>query len=541
MANQRNGNRSGANQRNNRPGNNRIHPSTSRQHRGDVNRKRPASMQNEKNSPTRSNAIPSRQYEVNRRQSGKNRRPEQTRTGSRKQPAKVIPYRKPLNINLGMIIFGIIFIYIIICVFLFLTSKHIVGYEVVSGSLSVPSVYKGVALRQEEVVNASQAGYVNYFAREGEHVGVGNLVYTIDQSGKIAELMTTENEEFQLSDEDLYQLKTDLSVFQHNYSDKNFSQIYSFEFDLKGTSLKLSNYNLLSNVDSLAGSENGIVSFCRSPKSGVVVYSTDGYENFTADTISANSLLEENYVKNQLASNELVSTNEPVYKLITSEDWSIVIPVGEEQAAQLEAEEYVKVKFLKNQYISWAKVTILRRGEELLAKLDFTNSMITFATERFIDIEIELNEEKGLKIPNSSIVEKEFYLIPKEYVQMSAKGELDGFLRETYDGNGNVSSELIETTIYSESETDYYVDTSTLRIGDYIIMPDSQNKYPISKVGTLIGVYNMDKGYADFKEITVLYSNEEYSIVKSNTQYGLSVYDHIVLDASSVQENDFLH
>ena len=39
---------------------------------------------------------------------------------------------------------------------------------------------------------------------------------------------------------------------------------------------------------------------------------------------------------------------------------------------------------------------------------------------------------------------------------------------------------------------------------------------------------------------TVLYSNEEYSIVKSNTQYGLSVYDHIVLDASSVQENDFL-
>ena len=124
---------------------------------------------------------------------------------------------------------------------------------------------------------------------------------------------------------------------------------------------------------------------------------------------------------------------------------------------------------------------------------------------------------------------------------MTAKGELDGFLRETYGENGNISSELIKATIYSESETDYYVDTSTLRIGDYIIMPDSQNKYPISKVGTLIGVYNMDKGYADFKEITVLYSNEEYSIVKSNTQYGLSVYDHIVLDAASVQENDFLH
>lgn len=480
------------------------------------------------------------EFEPEVRQVQRRPRPEQSRKITRKQPAKVIPYKKPININLGMIIFGIIFIYVVICVFMFFTSKHIIGYEVVSGSLSVPNVYKGVALREEQVVNANQAGYVNYFAREGEHVGVGSLVYTIDQSGKIADLMTSGNDELQLSDDDLYELKTDISIFQHNYSDKSFSDVYSFEFDLKGTSLKLNNYNLLNNVDSLASGDSGIVSFCNAAQSGVVVYSTDGYETLTPDTISANGLKEENYIKNQLASNELVSANEPVYKLITSEEWSILIQVDEERAKQLEEEQYVNVKFLKNQYTSWAKVNIIRRGEEILAKLDFNNSMITFATDRFIDIEIDLDEEKGLKIPNSSIVEKEFYLIPKEYVQMSSKGELDGFLRETYDENGKISSELIEATIYSESETDYYVDTATLRIGDYIIMPDSQNKYPISKVGTLIGVYNMDKGYADFKEITVLYSNEEYSIVKSNTQYGLSVYDHIVLDAASVQENDFL-
>ena len=466
---------------------------------------------------------------------------QQQRKIKRKQPAKVIPYKKPININLGMIIFGIIFIYVVICVVMSFTTKHIIGYEVQSGSLSTPNVYKGVAFREEHVVNANQAGYVNYFAREGEHVGVGSLVYTIDQSGKIAELVTIGNGELQLSDDDLYGVKTDIAIFQHNYSNKSFSDIYSFEFDLKGTSLKLNNYNLLNNVDSMANGEGGIVSFCNSPQSGVVVYSTDGYETLTPNTISENGLKKENYEKNQLTSNQLVSVNEPVYKLITSEDWSIVIQVDEERARQLEAEEYVNVKFLKNQYTSWAKVSIVRNGELVLAKLDFNNSMITFATDRFIDIEIDLDEEKGLKIPNSSIVEKEFYLIPKEYVQMTAKGELDGFLRETYGENGSISSELIKATIYSESETDYYVDTSTLRIGDYIIMPDSQNKYPISKVGTLIGVYNMDKGYADFKEITVLYSNEEYSIVKSNTQYGLSVYDHIVLDAASVQENDFLH
>ena len=37
-----------------------------------------------------------------------------------------------------------------------------------------------------------------------------------------------------------------------------------------------------------------------------------------------------------------------------------------------------------------------------------TNSMVTFCSDRFIDIELLLEDEKGLKIPNSAIVEKEF-------------------------------------------------------------------------------------------------------------------------------------
>ena len=57
----------------------------------------------------------------------------------------------------------------------------------------------------------------------------------------------------------------------------------------------------------------------------------------------------------------------------------------------------------------------------------------------------------------------------------------------------------------------------------------------------LTGVYNMNKGYADFKQITVLAQNDEYSIVSSNTQYGLTVYDRIVLDATSVSNNDFIY
>nr|MCR5556493.1 hypothetical protein [Butyrivibrio sp.] len=50
----------------------------------------------------------------------------------------------------------------------------------------------------------------------------------------------------------------------------------------------------------------------------------------------------------------------------------------------------------------------------------------------------------------------------------------------------------------------------------------------------LVGVYNINKGYADFRQIKILYQNDEYSIVKSNTTYGLAVYDYIVLDSSLI-------
>ena len=40
--------------------------------------------------------------------------------------------------------------------------------------------------------------------------------------------------------------------------------------------------------------------------------------------------------------------------------------------------------------------------------------MIRYVNERFIDIELILNETTGLKIPQTAITSKEFFTIPKE-------------------------------------------------------------------------------------------------------------------------------
>ena len=108
----------------------------------------------------------------------------------------------------------------------------------------------------------------------------------------------------------------------------------------------------------------------------------------------------------------------------------------------------------------------------------------------------------------------------------------------------NKKQESIDISIYNYDEENgiYYVDDEILRKDDVLCSEDSLiDTCVVQKTGTLIGVYNINKGYADFKQIIILSQNDEYSIVASNTDYGLSMYDYIVLDAKVVNENDFIY
>ena len=167
--------------------------------------------------------------------------------------------------------------------------------------------------------------------------------------------------------------------------------------------------------------------------------------------------------------------------------------------------------------------------------------MITFSSERFVEIELLDNAKEGLKIPNSAVVERTFYLIPEEYLTKGGNSGDDGFNREAYLEDGTLSTEFVPATIYNNVDGNLYVDESVFKVGDYIIKPEDGERYPVSKQASLIGVYNINKGYADFKTITILNQNEEYAIVRSNSEYGLSVYDYIALKGDSVTENDFIY
>ena len=454
---------------------------------------------------------------------------------------KVTKYPRNINnINIGMIFFAVMAIYIIISVITYFRRDHMVGYEVKEGALSTNNIYDAVALRTEKIVESDTAGYVNYFATEGGRVAVGNLVYTVDESGQLLEYLKSQgSEEVSLSDGDLSELRTQIVNFDSSFDPQNFHTVYDFKVSLDGTVQKLSNNSILSNIQSLNANSATLqsINYKNAQDTGIVIYSIDGYEDLTLESMTSAVFDESNYSKTQLVNNTLVKSGDPVYKLCTNEEWSVVIQEDDpEKVQELVDLEYVKVRFIKNQHESWGKVSTYTNPEgETFVKLTFTNSMITFCRDRFINIELITEDETGLKIPNSSIVTKSFYLVPKSYI-IKNNDNSTGVLKVRYDEQGNETSEFINVVIYNESDTMYYLGMDTLRSGDNLILTDSNQRYTISRTDSLIGVYNINKGYADFRQISILYQNDEYSIVRSNTTYGLNVYDYIVLDAATVDE-----
>lgn len=449
-------------------------------------------------------------------------------------------YKKPLNINVGIIICALVLVEIVAAVVSYARTKHISGYEVRSGSLSSVNTYTALALRNESIVPASSSGYINYYIREGTHAATGDLVCTIDETGTIAEAASSADAK-DYSEEDLMIIKDDIKNFSEQFSAPSFSSVYDFKYSLDGVLMEIKTMSTLSDVSMLSDAGGALIHYENSPHSGVVTYFTDGYENVTMETLTPELLSGKDYEKKRVQNNDIVSSGDPIYKISESERWSVVIGADRETADRLLEKEYVEVEFLKNGVSSWGEVRDYTDADgNVYVSLNFTNSMITFATDRFINIRLGIENEQGLKIPVSSIVENDFYKIPADYMTKGAGG-VTGVMRKRYDDSGKETVEFVKAPVYSAEGDMVFLDQTILQTGDVIMKPDSAESWTLAETGRLTGVYNINKGYAEFREITVIEQNDDYAIVKPNTTYGLSEYDFIVLDADSVKDEDLVY
>jgi len=114
---------------------------------------------------------------------------------SGKTPGFLAKLRKIFGLNIGTVMFGAIFIYMIFSVILYLTASHMESYQVPSGPLSMNETYTGLAIMTENVVQADAGGYVTYYAREGTKINANGAVYSLNSSRSADNVTSLSREE----------------------------------------------------------------------------------------------------------------------------------------------------------------------------------------------------------------------------------------------------------------------------------------------------------------------------------------------------------
>lgn len=158
--------------------------------------------------------------------------------------------------------------------------------------------------------------------------------------------------------------------------------------------------------------------------------------------------------------------------------------------------------------------------------------------DRFIDLEVLPDEALGLKVPASSITVGDFFLVPKEYVFRGSNNQM-GVLTKVYKEGGSIGSRFVPAVPYSETEKEYYLDDSVLKNAMILQRPNSIEEFTLEKKEKLSGVYYINKGYPDFRQVIVERQNSDYCIVKTDSLYGLQEYDYVVLHANSIHFNNY--
>lgn len=469
----------------------------------------------------------------------------------RDKKQKVVKMKKKHSVGLGILL--VLFaIYLFVIFIQSMVKEHVSIYEVTENQIADDETIRGVIIRDETLVTTDTAGYVNYYVGDGSKVGVKTNVYSLDESGTIAEqLAALDTGEIKISEEDSRKIRSSIAGFRQDFDLSEYSAIQNFRYDLDNTLIEMSTLSLSDRLNQIIdkdGEDNASFRIKKAKAAGVLSLSSDGMEGITPENVTPEIFENTHDNWQQLRTSDKVDAGAGVYRLVNSEDWCVIIPLTNKQYEKFNGKESVNVRLKKDDLQMTVPSSVYSIKDKFYAKLEFQKYMIRYLNTRYIDVRIEFNHAKGLKIPNTSIFKKKCYVFPKAYLTQGSEegGGGTGVFVRTYDENGKPKEQFQKTEIYYiDSNDNAYIDAALFDPGTALVPVgtalNGSSPFELSTTRELEGVYVCNDGYCVFHIIDKLYENEEYTIVQNNTQYGLETYDHIILNPKMVKENDILY
>ena len=161
-------------------------------------------------------------------------------------------------------------------------------------------------------------------------MGAKTQVYTISSEQLTFKSNETDTEQELTADEQKsIILKT--QSFSENFTDEQFSDVYTLKNDITDVLESKSSQSRQSQLEEMKAK-----------------YGNDLQIYNAADSVTKEMIQKTSYEKTSISNNLKVKRGEPVYKLITSDKWTIVISLDDETAKELAETKSIKVRFGKD-------------------------------------------------------------------------------------------------------------------------------------------------------------------------------------------------
>lgn len=452
----------------------------------------------------------------------------------------------PFRINIGTVIFFVLVFYLSVRILISLGHVKLSVYEVQNSYIDTNIHATALIVREETLVNAVRSGYVSYYVRDGEKIGKNKTVYTVDETGSIyTKLKDNDDISLSMSKEGLTEVRTRISNFENYFDYSNFSELYNFRYDIENTVLELTNEALIDQLTSLDSESDALSTYQKvsSSESGIITYYQDGYEAFDIHNFNASDVDKSTYKKQTLKTGEIINAGDPVYKLVTSENWYLVAPITPEEAAILQDQTEVRINIHNSSRDIRCPFELVKQDNTDFIILSLNQQMVNYINDRYIDVVIFMEQNSGLKIPNTSITKKTVYQIPKTWFSKGSDTTKETMLnRKVLDEKGEPSIEQIDPEILKRDDTYYYVNPDSLTPSDVLLNIDTNETMMVSSFPTLEldGVYCVNKGITVFRNIEIKFQDDEYTIVSADVPYSIAWYDRIILNQEMVEENQII-
>jgi len=444
-------------------------------------------------------------------------------------------------LNVGLVMFTVLVLIIVIRFALSLREPHPTIYEVQKIALAKDNLAKAVVVREEQTVTTDIAGYVNYYTKSGTRVAKDETVFSVDKN-RTDRSSAYGDGQVPLSEEDVAEIKNCIEGYYKSGNSGSMTAINELKTNLQSTMAGITDMYLLENLDKIRGNgnpEDGL-KLSKAPYSGIVSFFTDSLDGLTADAVSEETFDLEEYTSKTLYSSELREAGSPAYKLVTNENWSLILKLTKEQYTTLEGQSFLTFTITDDGLQLTMPFKRYSMGDGLFARIDLSQYMIRYIGKRFITVAIDLSQAEGLKIPAKAIVEKYFYVVPKEFIVYD-QGKT-GITVCELDEMKNLQYQFHEAEVYYTDDEYAYIDESVVREhGQIITIPHTTNQYQVSTQKKLEGVYCVNKGFAQFRMIERLYNGKDYVIVKTGIARSINVYDFIWEDASTLSEDQLIN